>query len=71
MDVHDLFPDAERPDQGRRIRAAATRIRGLRGQVGHEGLTPNAARVLIEEISAALDACASAMGSSSDGSPPE
>ena len=71
MDVHDLFPDAERPDASRRIRAAATRIRGLRGQVGHDGLTPNAARVLIEEVSAALDACAGAVAGAPDSGGPE
>jgi hypothetical protein len=69
MDVHDLFPDAPRPDPGRRIRAAATKIRSLRSQVGHDGLTPSAARVLIEELTAALDACASALSDEPEDTP--
>lgn len=69
MDVHDLFPDAPRPDAGRRIRAAATKIRSLRSQVGPDGFTPSAARTLIEEITAALDACATALDTGSEESP--
>lgn len=59
--VTDLFPDAELPDPTRRIRASATKIRSLRGQVGHDGFTPSAARALLDEVAAALDACASAL----------
>ena len=69
MDLHDLFPDAPRMDPARRIRAAATRIRGLRGQVGQEGLTPNGARTLIDELTVALDACAQALEGSGEGAP--
>jgi hypothetical protein len=61
MDVHDLFPDAPRPDASRRIRSATSKIRQLRSQVGHDGLTPSAARTLLDELTAALDACASAL----------
>ncbi len=68
MDVHDLFPDAPRPDASRRIRAAATKIRQLRNQVGHDGPTPSAARTLLEELTAALDACASALEERKEGS---
>lgn len=69
MDVQDLFPDAPRMDATGRIRAAATRIRGLRSQVGHDGLTPAAARTLIDELTAALDACAEALKAGSEGAP--
>ena len=69
MDLHDLFPDAPRMDPSRRIRAAATRIRGLRGQVGQDGLTPNAARTLIDELTTALDACAQALDADGGESP--
>ena len=69
MDVQDLFPDAPRIDPSRRIRAAATRIRGLRSQVGPDGLTPSASRTLIEELTAALDACAAALGSGTEDAP--
>ena len=61
MDVHDLFPDAPRPDASRRIRAAATKIRSLRSQVGPDGLTASASRTLLDEVGAALDACAGAL----------
>jgi hypothetical protein len=55
------FPDAPAPDPARRIRAAAVKLRSLRTQLGHDGLTPSGARTLIDEISAALDACAQAL----------
>lgn len=45
----------------RRIRAAATKIRQLRAQIGHDGLTPSASRALIDELTAALEACAEAL----------
>lgn len=61
MDVHDLFPDAPRPDASRRIRAAASKIRQLRSQVGPDGFTPSAARTLLDELTTALDACAAAL----------
>lgn len=41
-----------------RLEHAARKIRGLRGQLGAEGLTLSATRELIEELGAALDACA-------------
>lgn len=63
MDARDLFPDAPQLDPSRRIRAAATRIRGLRGQVGPDGLTPAATRTLIDELTGALEACAGALES--------
>lgn len=52
------FPDAAPPDPARRIRAASVKLRSLRTQLGHDGLTPSGARTLIDEITAALDACA-------------
>ena len=67
MDVHDLFPDAPRPDASHRIRAAATKIRSLRSQVGPDGLTPSASRTLIDELSAALEACAGALAQREEG----
>ena len=48
-------------DPVRRLRSAATRIRGLRGQVAHDGLSPSASRTLLDELSTALDACAAAL----------
>jgi hypothetical protein len=55
MRKEDLFPDLESPDPARRIRGAATRIRALRSQVGHDGLTPSGARTLIDELTAVLE----------------
>jgi len=57
----DLFPDLESPDPARRIRSAATKIRSLRGQVGHDGLTPSATRTLIDELTGALEEIAGAL----------
>jgi len=56
-----LFPDAPAPDPVKRIRSAIVKIRSLRSQVGHDGLTPSAARTLLDELTLALDACASAL----------
>ena len=50
-----LFPDLEPADPAQRIRSSATRIRSLRSQVGHDGLTPSAARTLIDELTAVLE----------------
>ena len=61
MDKPDLFPDMGAPDPARRIRASAVKLRSLRTQLGHDGLTPAGARILIDEITAALDACAQAI----------
>jgi flagellin-like hook-associated protein FlgL len=44
-----------------RIEHAARKIRGLRTQLGAEGLTLSATRELIDELSAALDAAARAL----------
>lgn len=57
----DLFPDAAAPDPARRIRAACVKLRGLRTQLGHDGLTPQGARALIDELTAALEAAAQAL----------
>jgi hypothetical protein len=46
-----------------RIEHAARKIRGLRSQLGSEGLTLSATRELIDELSAALDAAARALRS--------
>ena len=61
MRKEDLFPDLTPPDAASRIRGAVTRIRGLRSQVGHEGLTPSATRTLIDELTLALEEVASAL----------
>lgn len=57
----DPFGDAPPADPVRRIRSAVGRIRNLKGQVGHDGFTPSAARSLIDELTAALTACAGAL----------
>jgi hypothetical protein len=41
-----------------RLEHAARKVRGLRGQLGAEGLTLSATRELIEELGAALEAAA-------------
>lgn len=61
MRKEDLFPDMATPDPSQRIRGSATRIRALRGQVGHDGLTPSASRTLIDELTAALEEIAKAL----------
>ncbi len=61
MRKEDLFPDLESPDPVRRIRSAAVRIRTLRGQVGHDGLTPSGVRTLLDELTSALEAVAAAL----------
>lgn len=55
MRKEDLFPDLALSDPTARIRDAITRIRNLRGQVGHDGLTPAASRTLIDELTRALE----------------
>jgi hypothetical protein len=55
MRKEDLFPDLAPTDPAQRIRSAAVKIRSLRGQVGHEGLTPSATRTLIDEVTSALE----------------
>jgi len=54
------------PDPAQVIRGAAARIGRLKGHVGHEGLSPAAARSLVEDVSRALHACADALGNSRD-----
>jgi len=44
-----------------RVEQAALKIRGLRSQLGAEGLSLPAMRLLIEELTAALDAVAKAL----------
>ena len=61
MKKEDLFPDLAPADPASRIRGAAIRIRTLRSQVGHEGLTPSATRTLIDELTMALEEVASAL----------
>ncbi len=60
------FADAPLLPPSRRIRAACTKLRGLRNQVGPDGFTPAAARALLDEVTAALEACAAALESSED-----
>jgi hypothetical protein len=61
MRKEELFPDLAPLDPATRIRSAATKIRGLRSQVGHEGLTPSATRTLIDELTLALEEVAAAL----------
>ena len=61
MRKEDLFPDMAAPDPAQRIRAAATKIRALRSQVGHDGLTPSASRALIDELTTVLEEVARAL----------
>jgi hypothetical protein len=61
MRKEDLFPDLSPADPSERIRSATTRIRALRGQVGHDGLTPSATRTLIDELTSALEEVAGAL----------
>lgn len=61
MRKEDLFPGMAASDPTGRIRSAAVRIRSLRSQVGHDGLTPSAARTLIDELTMALEEVASAL----------
>ncbi len=57
----DEAGEASGLDPVRRLRSGAARIRGLKAQVGHDGLTPSATRTLIDELTAALEAVASAL----------
>ena len=61
MRKEDLFPDLATPDPAHRVRGASTRIRALRSQVGHDGLTPAASRTLIDELTSALEEIAKAL----------
>jgi uncharacterized protein (UPF0147 family) len=61
MRKEDLFPDLAPADPSQRIRASAVRIRSLRSQVGHDGLTPAGARTLIDELTSALEEVATAL----------
>jgi len=61
MRKEDLFPDMAPADPAQRIRGSATRIRSLRTQVGHDGLTPAAARTLIDELTSVLEEVARAL----------
>lgn len=50
-------------DGAERLEQAALKIRGLRRQLGAEGLPPQAERELLDEIGSALDAAARALRS--------
>lgn len=50
-------------DGAERLEQAALKIRGLRRQLGAEGLPPQAERELMDEIGSALDAAARALRS--------
>lgn len=50
-------------DGADRLEQAALKIRGLRRQLGAEGLPPQAERELMDEIQSALDAAARALRS--------
>jgi flagellin-like hook-associated protein FlgL len=53
--------DGDMNDPIGRIEHAARKIRRLRSQMGADGLTPSAARELIDELTSALDAAARAL----------
>ena len=53
--------DSDLDDPIGRIEHAGRKIRRLRSQMGADGLTPSAARELIDELTAALDAAARAL----------
>ncbi|MBI4540050.1 MAG: hypothetical protein HY704_11145 [Gemmatimonadetes bacterium] len=55
------FGDTPQIEPAHRIRAAVVKIRSLRSQIGHDGLTPTASRTLIDELTVALEACADAL----------
>ena len=61
MRKEDLFPDLAPVDPSQRIRASAVRIRSLRSQLGHDGLTPAGARTLIDELTSVLEEVATAL----------
>ena len=61
MRKEDLFPDLAPVDPAQRIRSSATKIRSLRSQVGHDGLSPSAARTLIDELTTVLEELAKAL----------
>lgn len=61
MRKEDLFPELGPKDPAATIRNSVTRIRNLRGQVGHEGLSPSASRTLIDELSKVLEEIARAL----------
>ena len=50
-------------DGAEKLEQAALKIRGLRRQLGAEGLPPHAERELLDEIGSALDAAARALRS--------
>ena len=50
-------------DGAEKLEQAALKIRGLRRQLGAEGLPPHAERELLDEIQSALDAAARALRS--------
>jgi hypothetical protein len=50
-------------DGAERLEQASVKIRGLRRQLGAEGLPPQAERELLDEIGSALDAAARALRS--------
>ena len=58
----ELSGDALR-DGAERLEQASIKIRGLRRQLGAEGLPPQAERELLDEIGSALDAAARALRS--------
>lgn len=51
-----------------RIERSARAIRGLRSQIGAEGLSPSASRQLLDQTATALEAAARAVRALSDGS---
>jgi hypothetical protein len=62
----NLFEDVPTMGPAQRIRHSASKIRRLRQQVGHDGLSPASARTLLDELSNALDAMAKAIDPSDE-----
>lgn len=57
----DLLGERADVPPPKRIREAAKKIRSLRSQIAHDGLTPSASRTLLDELNRALEACADAL----------
>ena len=62
----DEVSDDALADGAERLEQASVKIRGLRRQLGAEGLPPQAERELLDEIGSALDAAARALRSLSE-----
>ncbi len=61
MRKENLFPDLSPGSPADRVRSSLTKIRNLRSQVGHDGLTPSGTRTLIDELTRAMEEIARAL----------